>query len=356
MKHGISLLPDCRPERRSATEYYRDALAMSRLADEAGMSYVKMTEHYLGNYGGYSPSPLTFLASVAAQTQQIRLMTGCVLPAFHHPIQLAAHAAMVDVLSGGRLDVGFARAWLPYEFAALGVPMDSSRDRFEQTIQAVLRLWTSEKVSEDGPFFSYTEATSQPAVVQRPHPPVWGAAIVSPQSFEWLARQGMGLLVSPSLLRNDLPFTKKLIRIYLDTFAEVHGGTDRRPRVAVSMPLYVAATDAEAWEVAIPHLLEYNDVTIEAADAWTHNSSSSYPGYETMREKLAMATEDALRAGACAVVGSPDTVVETVRALAEYLCADVCLWNIDYGAQDGETMAGSLRLFVDEVLPYVLDS
>src|SRR5262245_19626567 len=129
MRHGISLLPDCRPERRSATGYYEDVLAIARLADEAGMHYVKMTDHYLGNYGGYSPSPLTFLAAVAAQTSQIRLMTGCVLPAFHHPIQLAAHAAMVDVLSHGRLDVGFARAWLPYEFAALGVSMDTSRDR-----------------------------------------------------------------------------------------------------------------------------------------------------------------------------------------------------------------------------------
>src|SRR6185312_9074176 len=106
---------------------------------EAGFDYVKMTEHYLGNYGGYCPSPLTFLAAVAGQTSRIRLMTGCVLPAFHHPVQLAAHTAMLDALSGGRLDVGFARAWLPYEFQALGVPLDSSRDRFEATIRAVLR-------------------------------------------------------------------------------------------------------------------------------------------------------------------------------------------------------------------------
>ena len=355
MKHGISLLPDCRPERRSATEYYEDALAMARFADEAGLHYVKMTEHYLGNYGGYSPSPLTFLAAVAAQTSRIRLMTGCVLPAFHHPIQLAAHAAMVDVLSNGRLDVGFARAWLPYEFAALGVSMDTSRDRFEKTINAVLRLWTEEKVTEDCEYFSFTDATSLPAVVQEPHPPVWGAAIVSPQSFEWLARQGMGLLVSPSLLQRDLPHTKQLIRIYLDTFREAHRGTGREPRVAVSMPLYVAPSDVQAREVAIPHLLEYNNVTIEAADAWTHVTSSNYPGYESMRERLAAVTDESLRAGACAVVGSPESVVDTIRAVAEYLHADVCLWNIDYGGQPRETMASSLRLFVDEVLPHVTD-
>ncbi|MFD5335035.1 LLM class flavin-dependent oxidoreductase [Streptomyces hawaiiensis] len=70
------MLPDCRPERRSATAYYHDVLAISRLADSAGLDYVKMTEHYLGSYGGYCPSPLTFLAAVAAQTSRIRLMTG----------------------------------------------------------------------------------------------------------------------------------------------------------------------------------------------------------------------------------------------------------------------------------------
>jgi alkanesulfonate monooxygenase SsuD/methylene tetrahydromethanopterin reductase-like flavin-dependent oxidoreductase (luciferase family) len=355
MKHGISLLPDCRPERRTATEYFDDVLAMARLADEAGMHYVKMTEHYLGNYGGYTPSPLTFLATVAAQTSRIRLMAGCVLPAFHHPIQLAAHAAMVDVLSHGRLDVGFARAWLPYEFAALGVAMDTSRARYEQTIRAVLRLWTEQKVSEDGEFFSFTDATSLPAVVQQPHPPVWGAAIVTPQSFEWLGRQGMGLLVSPSLLRRDLPYTKTLIRTYLDTFREAHRDTGAQPRVAISMPLYVAPTDEQAREAAIPRLLEYNAITCEAADAWTGVTSTSYPGYEAMRERLGQVTEASLRSGACAVVGSPDTVVRTIRVMAKYLHVDVFLWNIDYGGQPGETMARSLRLFIDEVLPNVTD-
>ena len=76
ISHGVSFLPDCRPEKRSATDYYADVLAISRLADEAGFDYVKMTEHYLHPYGGYCPSPLTFLAAVAARTTRIRLTIG----------------------------------------------------------------------------------------------------------------------------------------------------------------------------------------------------------------------------------------------------------------------------------------
>jgi alkanesulfonate monooxygenase SsuD/methylene tetrahydromethanopterin reductase-like flavin-dependent oxidoreductase (luciferase family) len=353
VKHGISFLPDCRPECRTATDYYDDALAVARCADDAGLDYVKMTEHYLGNYGGYCPSPLTFLAAVAAQTTRIRLMTGCVLPAFHHPVQLAAHAAMVDVLSHGRLDVGFARAWLPYEFDALGVPLDTSRARFEATIRAVLRLWTESKVTEDTPFFSFTDATSLPPIRQDPRPPVWGAAIRSRQSFQWLAEQGFGLLVAPAPLRSDLPFSRDLIQTYLDTFEATHAGTGLRPQVAFSVPLFVARTDAEAYDTAIPYLREYQNITAEAAEAWSHVSSSNYPGYENMRASFGRATDDLLRTDGTAVIGSPATVIDAIHTLRAELSADVCLWNIDYGGQTRESMLGNLRLFVDEVLPHV---
>jgi alkanesulfonate monooxygenase SsuD/methylene tetrahydromethanopterin reductase-like flavin-dependent oxidoreductase (luciferase family) len=353
VKHGISLLPDCRPDRRSAADYYDDVLALSRAADEYGLDYVKMTEHYLGDYGGYCPSPLTFLAAVAAQTRRIRLMTGCVLPAFHHPVQLAAHAAMVDVISHGRLDIGFARAWLPYEFEALGVPLDTSRARYEATIRAVLRLWSEERVSEHTPFFSFDDATSLPPVAQRPHPPVWGAATRSRQSFEWLARQGFGLLVSPSPLRRDLAYTADLVRTYRETFRAVHGGSGPQPQVAVSLPLYVAESDEAAYRSALPHLREYLDVTTRAARSWSRTQSTNYPGYEAMADAFGRIGDDELRYEGTAAIGGPDTVIEAVEALRRDLSADVCLWQIDFGGQDRESMERSLGLFAEKVLPSV---
>lgn len=353
VKHGISLLPDCRPDRRSATDYYDDVLTLSRIADRGGLDYVKMTEHYLGDYGGYCPSPLTFLSTVAARTESIRLLTGCVLPAFHHPVQLAAQAAMVDVISHGRLEVGFARAWLPYEFEALGVPLDTSRARYEATIKAVLRLWSEDKVTEDTTFFAYTDATSLPPVVQRPHPPVWGAATRSRQSFEWLARQGFGLLVSPSPLRHDLPYTRDLVRTYRETFRAVHGGSGRRPQVAVSLPLYVAETDEAAYDTAIPYLREYLTVTTDAARSWSRVRSTNYPGYEAMADAFGKVDDEALRTEGTAVIGSPRTVIDGIRELTRELTADVCLWQVDFGGQRLASMESSLRLFLDKVLPAV---
>jgi alkanesulfonate monooxygenase SsuD/methylene tetrahydromethanopterin reductase-like flavin-dependent oxidoreductase (luciferase family) len=109
--HGSSgranFFPSCRPERKSADVFFREALDLCEIADTLGFATVKIVEHYVQPYGGYSPSPLIFLAAAAQRTRQIRLVTGAVLPAFNHPLKLAAELAMVDCLSGGRLDAGF---------------------------------------------------------------------------------------------------------------------------------------------------------------------------------------------------------------------------------------------------------
>lgn len=355
MKYGISLLPDVRPDARSATAYFRDVVDLSIRADELGYDYVKMTEHYLGTYGGYCPSPLNFLSAVATVTSSIRLMTGCMLPAFHHPVQIAAHAAMVDAISHGRLDCGFARAWLPYEFEAFGVSMDLSRDRFESTIEAVVRLWTESNVSEHTPFFAYTHATSTPTPVQTPHPPVWGAAIRSPESFEWLARKGFGLLVSPPPLRRDLWATRDLIEVYRDTYRATHGSLDGA-RIAIAIPLYVAATDQAARAVALPAIKEYLDVTAEAARAWTDVSSPNYAGYENMVKAFEAITPEMLAADAAAIIGSPAHVIDQIGRLRELLHVDTFLWNVDYGGQDLASMAPSVELFAAAVRPELQDS
>lgn len=350
IRHGISLLPDCRVDHRSASDYYHDALALTRLADDAGIEYVKMTEHYLGEYGGYCPSPFTFLAAAAAQTTRIRLMTGAALPVFHHPIQLAAHAAMVDSISNGRLDVGFGRAWLPYEFEALGVPLDESRARYEATINAVLRLWTEPKVSVDTPFFSFHDATSLPSVVQRPHPPTWGAAVRSPESFSWLGEHGFGVMLALSPIKQQTAMSMELVDRYRESFVASDAGHPA-PRVALSTPLYVADTDEEAYRLATPLYREYMAVWSEAAGSWQTTKSSSYVGYDSMGIHAHELRDFDVRKYGTAVIGSPQTVAARIQELRETLSVDTFLWQIDFGGQDLDQMSRNLTRYVEEVIP-----
>ncbi|MBY8883682.1 LLM class flavin-dependent oxidoreductase [Streptomyces sp. PTM05] len=345
MRFGLSFLPDCSPGTRSATDYYDDVLGLSRMAEQAGLHYVKMTEHYLHPYGGYCPSPLTFLAAVAAQTTRIRLMTGCVLPVFHHPIQLASHISMVDALSDGRVEVGFARAYLPYEFSAFQVPMDGSRARFEATVNAVHRLLTEEHVDEDTPFFAFQDATVLPRPVQRPRPPFWVAAVQTPASFVRIGELGHGLLITPS----GTSFDPSLVDAYRQSFLEHH--PDRQPRVAASVPVLVADTDQEARRIADPYLSRYLEVWSSALTSWDSTASTDYADYTGSGHRIGAMTAKDMRVFGSAVVGSPEQVVDRIGRFQQDVRADVLLLQTDFGGLGGSEARRSLDAFVSSVMP-----
>lgn len=346
--HGLSFLPDSEPASGlSAPDYYSMLLELSDLAESVGMSHVKITEHYLKAYGGYCPSPLAFLAAVAARTSHIRLMTGCLLPVFHHPLQMAAETAMVDALSRGRLDVGVARAYMPYEFDAFGISMDTSRERFVATVAAVQRLWTQTTVSEDTPFFSYTDATSLPRPVQPAGPPVWVAAVRSPESFVAAGRSGHGLLVTPSLS----PFADMatMIETYRDNYVPQYDGD--HSRVLASLPLFVASTDETARAVADPLLAHYLRVWADAADAWTTRKSTDYRGYTGMGYGIRSFSPEKLRTIGGAVVGSVEHVIDRIETIQDTLKVDGFLWQVDSGGVDAATAMANVELFSAAVVP-----
>src|SRR5205085_6899593 len=147
--------PDVAPEQKSAAEYFADALILAEEADNLGFTHTRIVEHYFHPYGGYSPNPMLFLAAAAQRTSQARLITGAVLPAFNHPLKLAGEIGMLDAISKGRLEVGFARAFLPHEFGRFGVSLDESRARFDEGVETVRRLLENEDVSQKGRFHSF---------------------------------------------------------------------------------------------------------------------------------------------------------------------------------------------------------
>jgi alkanesulfonate monooxygenase SsuD/methylene tetrahydromethanopterin reductase-like flavin-dependent oxidoreductase (luciferase family) len=351
VRFGLSFLPDGLPESESAREYFATRIELARRADAAGLSSIKMTEHYLHPYGGFCPSPLAFLSAVAVRTRHVRLMTGGVLPAFHHPIQLAAETAMLDAVSGGRLDVGFARAYMPYEFAALGVPIDESRERFVATIEAVVQLWTERDVSLTGPFFSFVDATVLPRPTQAPHPPVWIAASLSRESFEWAGRRGFNLLTTNLLI--DASYLQDLVATYRKAFAEAHAGASVRGEVALSVPLYVAASEACAVAEGDRFLKRYLAVWADAAEAWRGCRSPSYAGYTHMADVIRACTPERLRAGGAVVFGSPLHAREQIAALCEAFRPDQILWQVDFGGMPGDRAAENFSGFEESVLPHV---
>src|SRR5690242_2248015 len=182
MQVGIQFFPDVGPDTKSARDYWQEALSLVGLCDRYGYSHVRTVEHYFNPYGGYSPNPVVFLAAAAQVTKRARLVTGAVLPAFNHPLKLAGELAMLDALSRGRLDVGFARAFLPHEFRRFGVSPDQSVARFREGIEQVDLLLSRENVTHRGRFHAIENTTSLPRPTQQPRPKFYVAALNTPDS------------------------------------------------------------------------------------------------------------------------------------------------------------------------------
>lgn len=119
------------------------SLDMAEWADRHGALFVSLSEHH-GAADGYLPSPLTMAAAVAARTRQVRIMVNAIVVPFHDPLRLAEDAAVVDLLSGGRLDLTLAGGYVPEEFAMFGVEPAERPRRVTETVQVLRAAWTGE--------------------------------------------------------------------------------------------------------------------------------------------------------------------------------------------------------------------
>ena len=170
MQFGVQFFPNFQPRDKSPADYYAESLDIAEEADELGYSHARSVEHYFERYGGYSPNPILFLAAAAARTRKMRLVTGAVVPAFNNPLKLAGEIGMLDAISGGRFDVGFARAFLPHEFRRFRISPDESVARFREGLEQIELLLTKENVSHHGQFHSFDNVTSLPRPTQQPRP------------------------------------------------------------------------------------------------------------------------------------------------------------------------------------------
>ena len=164
-------------------------------ADKHGWDYVWLTEHhFLGGFSHMS-APEVIFGAAAYQTEHIRFGFGLALtpPSYNHPVRIAERVAMLDCLSGGRVDIGSGRSTTPAELYGFGIDPDESRAQWEEGLEAVARLLAEENVELDGEFVKMPPRTVYPRPVQKPHPPLWVGG-VGPGNAERAAKHGLGML------------------------------------------------------------------------------------------------------------------------------------------------------------------
>ena len=324
------------PERRvPLNEVYRRALDRIDVMDRSGYDAVWLAEHHFNSFS-VCPSVHLMGMHVADRTTHLRIGMAVTLAAFYHPLRIAEEVALLDVLSGGRVNWGAGRGFDRTEHTAFGVTADDSYPRFREHVEIVRAAWTTDRLTHHGRFWDFDDVEVLPKPVQQPHPPMWMAS-GSPEAIHWSAQQGYSILMDPHSSHDEIGRKHRLYQEAL--VAAGHSAEGRETPMA--RLLAVAATRAEAEDIA------------RRGAAWTVDAYVN-PGHQAIlpgraQESAALdGTIDPVERYVDDVVlwGTPSEVIDKVAELQETI-------GLNY-LMCAPLSHSSFELFTTQVLPKVV--
>jgi alkanesulfonate monooxygenase SsuD/methylene tetrahydromethanopterin reductase-like flavin-dependent oxidoreductase (luciferase family) len=326
---------------------FRRQLEEVELAERIGIDQIWFFEHHLAPTAPV-PSPNLLIAAAARTTRRIRFASMVNILPFRHPLLVAEEAAMLDNLTGGRLDMGLGRGLRPPEFEAFGVDQQHSRAMFLESFEIIRRVFADENFVHRGKYWTVTkDAPLSPPLVQRPHPPF----LVSAQSAETLRWAAA----------HDIPFAQ--IDAMIDQagrdqalYREVQTaqGHAPAPRLYLMREIYVADSDARARAEAQPYLLQYWEL-------WNRYTQFTRGGrlpesYDFWRRQApmlhAMSFEEIV-ANDMVILGSPETVANAVLRIAGRVDLMGLAMIFKLGAMPYDMVARSMTAFGEQVVPRI---
>lgn len=338
MDFGIFSLPTYNPETDgSQGEFLRRVVDLLVLAEEVGFDSVWANEHHYHAYGGVVPSPALLLTAVAARTKRVRLGTSVVVSPLHNPIEIAEQMAMLDLLSGGRLDFGIGRGFVVYDYEVANILPEEGHERTQEQLEVILKAWSGEPISHHGKYYDYEGLPVWPVVEQKPHPPVWMAVTTNPDHFELAARQGYNLLTVSSLRPIDDLVT--ITRRYVENW------TGPQPyRWATHFHVVVSEDRSEALEIAESGVEKYFALHADAM-AMAKRSMSALAGGPRAISAMEWVEQGRL------IAGTPDDVAQQLERVEKELGITGVDGSFYFIGMTYEFAQRSLRLFGDHVIP-----
>ncbi|NIF22413.1 LLM class flavin-dependent oxidoreductase [Candidatus Pantoea multigeneris] len=333
-------------ERVSADEpqeqLYQEMMSLCEIADQGGLHAIWTGEHHGMNFT-MAPNPFINLVDIAHRTKNVRLGTGTVIAPFSHPIKLAGEAAMTDLVTGGRLELGIARGAYSYEYERLmpGLTAWEAGQRMRELVPAVKALWQGD-YAHQGEFWQFPATTCTPQPKQQPHPPIWVAAR-DPNSHEFAVKNGCNVQVTP--LHQGEEEIERLVTCFKQACHEYK--PEQPLKIMLLQHGYVAEDDADADRAAVELNRFYNYF-----GAWFKNerpvsqgliaplsdeeiAANTYYSAEIMRRNLA--------------IGSAEEVISRLKRYESLGYDEFSLW-IDSGMSFARKKA-SLQRFIERVLP-----
>ena len=323
------------------TVLHEQFIELCKIADEGGMRAIWTGEHH-GMEFTIAPNPFISITDIARHTRHVKLGTGTVIAPFCHPIKLAGEAAMTDLVTGGRLELGIARGAYSYEYERLMPGLDAweAGQRMRESTVLLRQLWEGD-CQHEGEFYQFPTTSSAPKPVQVGGPPIWIAAR-DPSSHEYAVHNGFNVQVTP--LWQGIEEISTLMSRFNEA-CESYSGP--RPKIMLLHHTYVAS-DQNDTDVAAKELSRFYNYF----GAWFQNKRNVSQGHlETLTDKeLAdnqlMAAENMQRD---LTIGTSAEVIDRIKRYEDLGFDEYSFW-IDSGMSFDRKRA-SLRRFIEEVMP-----
>ena len=327
--------------------YYAEILEQIVRAEALGYDAAWFGEHH---YEGYSfGAPAVLAMAAAGRTSRIRLGTGVSLLPLHHPIRLAEEYASLDVLSGGRLEYGIGRGFLRYGLDLFGIEETESHARYHEAAEIILKAWTEPgRFSYDGEFWSLDDYQFFPPPLQKPHPPIYASAVLTPESYVWTARKGFHLATACFVPNQE--GVRDGVALYRRTL-EACGIDPSERHVAGVFQMFCGKDDPHAHGSAGEAVIRYlrffgaiDEKSPHRTAAYEHHQGGSSEMFEGV-------TSEMLSEQRLALIGGPETLIERIRWAQDYYGLDTVLLEVGQGGLPHEEVVESLERFASEVIP-----
>ena len=346
----------------SEYDAYQNTIAQAGAGEKAGFhSFWTVEHHFLEEYSHCS-NPEVLYGAIAARTERMRLGYGVRLmpKPYNHPVRSAESAAVLDLISNGRVEFGTGRSSTRAELEGFGIRPEETRAMWQEAVGHIVGCWTNDEYEFEGEYWSMPKRRVLPKPRQQPHPPLWGAT-GSPETHRLVGQMGLGLLsfsvgTPPSELR-------RRIDIYREGIAECTEPIGRfvNDRAASFTMVNVGRTREESLAAASESFVwypKYGSQLIGSVAQWLREEQQALGTYDYLGStadrvedgSLEYLTMDYLLDSQACVAGDPDDAIEMFKAYEATGC-DVIFCLLNPYSISHEAVMTTIELMGTHVIP-----
>ena len=313
--------------------YYEQILEQVALAEELGWECFMFNEHHFLGYGGPIANPAVLLAAAAARTSKIHLGPCIAILPLRHPLHSAEDYAMVDAISGGRLEFGIGSGNTEMDYKVFGVTRENDRQRLHEALEIVLKAWGQDHASHRGEFWRFDELTLYPRPMQQPHPPIWVAG-TSAEGLGWAGRQGYHIMT----VGHPHPPEKVCLGVEAWKRGLIEAGFDpSNKHCQFHVRTHVHEDSEQAKLTGMAAVKRYDEISRIG-----RRSLSPAPAEYDWEMMLATGRNN---------YGDPEQCIRNIRSAMKNYYFDTLTTTFNFGAIPHAEIMKSMRLFAGEVMP-----